>query len=153
MVHGYLINIFLYVYDLLITGSSKKDISSLKDAMNHAFCMTNLGLLSQLLGLEIAQSKHGIKVYQYKYALYLLNKFSMKYCKKIKTPFFLGVKLEEACSSPLLNNTIYRKLIGCLIYITHTQPDIYYAVNVSSRHVDQPHEIHWKEAKRILNFV
>ena len=62
LIHGYLIIIVLYVDDLLITGSSKKDIASLNDAMNHAFYMTDLGLLSQLLGLKIAQSQHGIKV-------------------------------------------------------------------------------------------
>ena len=68
--------IVLYVDDLLITGSSKKEISSLKDAMNHAFSMTDLGFLSQFLGLEIVQSQHGIKVHQSKYALDLLNKFN-----------------------------------------------------------------------------
>ena len=57
MIHGSLMIIFLYLDDLLITGSSKKQISSLKDAMNHAFSMTYLGLLSQFLGLEIAQKK------------------------------------------------------------------------------------------------
>ena len=55
MIHGYLMIIVLYVDDLLITGSSKKEIASLKDAMNHAFSMTDLGLLSQFLGLEIEQ--------------------------------------------------------------------------------------------------
>ena len=64
LIHGSLMIIVLYVDDLLIIGSSKKEISSLKDAMNHAFSMTDLGLLSQFLGLEIAQSKHGIKVHQ-----------------------------------------------------------------------------------------
>ena len=54
LIHGSLMIIVLYVGDLLITRSSKKEISSLKDAMNHAFSMTYLGLLSQLLGLEIA---------------------------------------------------------------------------------------------------
>ena len=78
--HGSLMIIFLYVDDLLIIGSSKKEIASLKDAMNHAFSMTDLGLLSQLLGLEIAQSQHGIKLHQSKYALDFLNKFNMKYC-------------------------------------------------------------------------
>ena len=77
----------------------------------------------------------------------------MKYCKPRKTPFLLGVKLEEAGSSPLVNNTLYRKLIGCLLYLTHTQPELSYAVSVASRYMDQPHEIHWREAKRILNFV
>ena len=44
-------------------------------------------------------------------------------------------------------------LIGCLMYLTHNRPDISYAVSVASRYVDQPHEIHWRESKRILNFV
>ena len=65
----------------------------------------------------------------------------------------MGVKLEEAGSSPMVNNTLYKKLIGCFIYITHTQTDIYYPVSVASRYMDQPHEIHWIAAKRILNFV
>ena len=68
-------------------------------------------------------------------------------------PFLSGVKLEEADSSPMVNNTLYMKLIGWLLYITHTRPDISYAISVASRCMDQPNEIHWKEAKRILNFV
>ena len=63
LINGYFMIILLYVDDLLITGSSKDEISSLKDAMNHAFSMTDLGLLSQLLGLKIAQTKQGIKVH------------------------------------------------------------------------------------------
>ena len=100
--------IFLYVDDLLITGSSKDEIDSLKDAMNHAFSMIDLGLLRQFLGLEIDQSKHGIKVHQYKYALDLVKKFNMKYCKPSKIPFLSGFKLEEASSSPMVNNILYR---------------------------------------------
>ena len=88
--------------DVLITGSSKKEISSLKDARNHAFSMTDLGLLSQFLGLEIAQYQHGMKVHQSKYALYFLNKFNMKYCKPSKTPLLSGVKLEEPGFSPMV---------------------------------------------------
>ena len=53
----------------------------------------------------------------------------------------------------MVNNTLYRKLIGCLLYLTHTQPDISYVVSVASRKMDQPHYIHWRKAKRILNFV
>ena len=109
--------ILLYVDDLPITGSSKKETASLKDAMNHAFSMTDLGLLSQFLGLEIAQSQPRIKVNQSKYDSYFLIKFNMKYYKPRKTPFLLEVKLEEASSSPMVNNTLYRKLIGCLLYL------------------------------------
>ena len=77
----------------------------------------------------------------------------MKDCKPSKTPFLSGVKLEEADSSPMVNNKLYRQLIGCLLYLTHTRPEVSYAVSVASRFMDQPHEIHWKAAKRILNFV
>ena len=107
----------------MIIGISNKEIASMKDAMNRAFSITNFGLLSQLLGLEIAQSQHGIKLHQSKYALYFLNKFNMKYFKPNKTPFLLGVKLEEAGFSPMVNNTLYRQLIGCLLYLTHTRPE------------------------------
>ena len=99
--------IVLYVDELLITGSSNKEIASLKDAMNHAFSMIDLGLLSKFLGLEIAQYQHGIKVHQSKYDLDFLNNFNMKYCNPSKTPFLSRVKLEEAGSSPMVSNTLY----------------------------------------------
>ena len=63
LIHDSLMIIFLYVDGLLITGSSKKENSSLKDAMNHAFSMTDLRLLRKFLGLEFSQSPHGIKVH------------------------------------------------------------------------------------------
>ena len=53
----------------------------------------------------------------------------------------------------MVNNTLYKKWIGCLLYITHTRHDISYELSVDSRYMDQPHEIHWRVAKRILNFV
>ena len=87
--------IVLYVDDLLITGSSKAEIDSLKGAMNQPFSMTDLGLLSQFLGIEIAQTKAGINVHQSNYFLDLLNKFKMKDGKPRKTPFLSGVKLEK----------------------------------------------------------
>ena len=118
--------ILLYVDDLLITGSSKKEIASLKDTMNHAFSMTDLGLLSQFLGLKIAQSQHGIKVHQSKYASNILKNFNMKDCNPSNTPFLSGFKLKEAHSTPLVNNTMYMQMVGCLLYLNHNQPDIYY---------------------------
>ena len=48
---------------------------------------------------------------------------------------------------------MYRQLVGCLLYLTHTRPDISYVVSVDYRHMDQPHEIHWREINRILNCV
>ena len=53
----------------------------------------------------------------------------------------------------MVNNTLYKQLIGCLIYLTNTRPELFDVVNVDSRYMDQRHEIHWRAAKRILNFV
>ena len=92
-------------------------------------------------------------VHQLKYAAYFLTKFMMKYCKPSKTPFLSGVKLEEAGSLAMVNNTLYRQLIGCLLYLTHTRPDLSYKFSVDLIYMDQPHEIHWRAAKRILSFV
>ena len=77
----------------------------------------------------------------------------MKYFNPSKTPFLTGVKLEEADSTPLVNNTMYKNLVGCLLYLTHTRTDIYYARSLEYIHMEQPHDIHWREAKRILHFV
>ena len=71
-----------------------------------------------------------------------MKKFKMKDCKLSKTPFLSRVKLEEVGSSPMVNNTLYRQLIGCLLYLTHTQPDISYVFSVASIYMDQAHEIH-----------
>ena len=98
--------------------------------------MIDLGLLSQFLGLEIAQTKDGIKVHQSKYSLDLLNKFRMKYCKPSKTPFLLGVKLEKAGSSPMVNNALYRKLIWCFLYLTHNRTELSYVVSVALIYMD-----------------
>ena len=77
----------------------------------------------------------------------------MKDCKPRKTPFLLGVKLEEAHSNPLVNNTLYRKLVGCLVYLTRNRPGIYYVVSVESTHMGETHDIHWRVEKIIFHFV
>ena len=77
----------------------------------------------------------------------------MKDFKPINTPFLSGVKIKETHSSPLVNNTLYRQIIGCILYLTHTRCDISYVVSVDSRNMDNPHKIHYRVAKRILNFL
>ena len=77
----------------------------------------------------------------------------MAYCKAAPFPFLLGISLEEGKSTPPMDSTIYRQLIGNLLYLTHSRPSICYAVNVVSRYMQQPHDLHWKEAKRILQYI
>ena len=74
-------------------------------------------------------------------------------CKAAPFPFLSGISLEEGNSTPEVDSTIYMKLIGSLLYLTHSRPDICYGVNFVSRYMQQPHEIHWRVGKRILQYV
>jgi hypothetical protein len=74
-------------------------------------------------------------------------------CKSSLTPFLSGVKLEDGRETPLVDNTLYRQLVGSLLYLTHSRPDLSYAVGAVSRFMQEPHELHWKDAKCILRYV
>ena len=115
--------------------------------------MTDLGLLRQFLGLEIEQSERGIKLSQPQYASDLLNKFNMDECKETKSPFLSGIKMHEFGNSPMVDIRLYRKLVGSLLYLTHTIPDLSYDTSAVEIHMHQTHELHWKAAKRILQYV
>ena len=117
--YGNLLIIVLYFDDIFITGSTLASISFIKTALQDAFEMSDLGLLKQFLGLEISQEFDGIMVNQYKYISYLLINFNMAECKDAPFPFLSRISLEEGKSTPPMDCTIYRKLIGSLIYLTH----------------------------------
>ena len=119
---GHFIIIVLYGYDLLITSSTATSISVIKTALHNAFEMSDLGLLKQFLGLEIEQNFDGIMVTQSKYISYLLFKFNMAECRPAPFPFLSGISLEEGKSTPPMDCTIYRQLIGSLLYLTHSRP-------------------------------
>ena len=129
---GHFIIIFLYFDDLLITGSIVASISSIKTALHNAFEMSNLGLLKQILGLEIEQNYDGIMVTQSKYISYLLFNFNMVECKSYPFPFLSGIILEEGKITPPMDCTIYRQLIGSLFYLKNSRPDISYVMNFVS---------------------
>ena len=68
-----------------------------------------------------------------KYARDLLEIFHMTDCKSALTPFLLGVKLEDGGETPLIDNTLYITLVGSLVYLTHSRPNLSYVVGVVSR--------------------
>ena len=117
---GHFIIIVLYFYDLLITSSTVASILVIKIALHDAFEMSHLGLLKQFLGIKIAQDFDGIVINQYKYIVDLLVKFNMAECKDVPSPFLSGISLEEGKNTPPMDCTIYRQLIGSLLYLTHS---------------------------------
>eukprot|EP00253_Pinus_taeda_P004510 PITA_04510 len=115
--------------------------------------MTDLGHLHYFLGLQVLQSKEGISLSQFKYAYDLLCHFHMEDCKPTPSPFQSGAELSVTCTSPEVDATLYRQLVGKLLYLTHTHHDLSFVVGLIARFMQNPHESHWKEAKRILCYV
>ena len=150
---GILQVIVLYVDDLLITSTCTTSIGSIKSYLHSEFSMTDLGLLRQFLGLEIEKSERGIMMSQPNYDSEILSNFIMAKCKESKSPFLFGIKLHEFDNSPLVDFTLYRQVVGSFLYLTHIRPDLSYDVSVVARHMHQPHELHWKAVKRILQYV
>jgi hypothetical protein len=152
-VGSHLIILVLYVDDLILTGSDSKLLNHVKTSLKKKFEMTDLGFLHYFLGLQVLQTNEGIFLSQSKYACDLLLHFHMDDCKPSPSPFQSGVKLSATCTSPEVDATLYRQLVGSLLYLTHTRPDLSFAVGLVARYMQTPHESHWKAAKRILRYV
>eukprot|EP00253_Pinus_taeda_P012151 PITA_12151 len=142
--------VVVYVDDLIITGSSAHLIHGIKQVLCNTFDMTDLGLLHYCLGLEVWQTENNIFLSQSKYARNLVDRFKMQDCKPTTTPMELGLKLSAQSSSPLVDETLFRQLVGSLVYLTATRPDISFAVSYISRFMSTPNADHWIAAKRML---
>jgi hypothetical protein len=132
-----LLILVMYVDNLLIIGCSTSMIVAVKKIIHDRFLMRDMGLLHFFLGLEISQDASSIKLSQSKYARDLLERFHMPYCKFALTHFLSGFKLEDGEETPLVDNTLYRQLVGSLLYLTHTRPNLSYAIGAVSRFMQE----------------
>ena len=74
-------------------------------------------------------------------------------CKPAPSPFQFGVKLSTTCTFPEVDATLYRQLVGSLLYLTHSRFDLSFVIGHVSRYMQTPHESHWKVVKRILRYI
>eukprot|EP00253_Pinus_taeda_P004535 PITA_04535 len=145
--------VVVYVDDLIITGSSTHLIHGIKQDLFSTFDMTDLGLLHYCLGVEVWQTENNIFLSQSKYAKNLVDRVRMQDCKPTTTPMEPGLKLSAQSSSPLVDETLFRELVGSLIYLTATRPDISFVVSYISCFMLAPKANHWIAAKRVLRYV
>lgn len=150
---GNIVLIVLYVDDLLITGNNGKLIEQVKTHLSNEFDMKDLGLVHYCLGLEVWKKRHSVFISQAKYACEVLKRFNMQDCKPVSTPIDTSNKPSRDDGTPFVDMTLYRQLVGSLIYLTTSRPDISYAVGVVSQYMSSPTEAHWKAAKRVLRYV
>ncbi|KAL6316992.1 hypothetical protein AAG906_026686 [Vitis piasezkii] len=145
--------IIVYVDDIILTGDHEEKIDLLKKLLTKEFEIKDLGNLKYFLGMEIARSKKGIAVSQRKYVLDLLNETGMLGCKPAETPMDTTVKLEESDGSAPVDKGRYQRLVGKLIYLSHTRPDIGFSVSVVSQFMNNPTEKHMTAVIRILRYL
>jgi hypothetical protein len=117
---------------MIITGDDAKEISKLQEQLATEFEIKNLGGLKYFFGIEIARSRQDIFLSQRKYVLDLLSEVGLLECKPADTPIIQNHKLSEYTDQVPMNKERYQRLVGKLIYLSHTRPDIAYAVSVVS---------------------
>uniref|UniRef100_A0A1J3G9F4 Copia protein n=1 Tax=Noccaea caerulescens TaxID=107243 RepID=A0A1J3G9F4_NOCCA len=143
----------LYVDDIIVTGSNMEKIETFKEEMKSEFEMTDLGELSYFLGMEVKQNEEGIFLSQENYAQKLLKKFGMQDCKSLSTPLTPHGKTEEGLEKKLEDVTKYLSMIGGMLYLCASRPDIMYASSYLSRYMASPLKQHFQEAKRVLRYI
>ncbi|XP_042961353.1 uncharacterized mitochondrial protein AtMg00810-like [Carya illinoinensis] len=145
--------LLLYVDDILLASSDLEAIDSVKAALTLQFKLKDLGPAKFFLGMEIARSQRGISLSQRKYTLELLADFGLLAAKPALFPMDTHAKLSKDEGDLLDDITGYRRLIGRLIYLTHTRPDITFAVHHLSQYLDSPRVPHLQAAMRILRYL
>ena len=151
--NGKLLVVSLYVDDLLVTGNDYLQLQEFKGEMEKMFEMSDLGEMKYFLGMEIHQCSTGIFISQKKYALDLLKKFKMERCKVVSTPLVYNEKLSKEECGDKADPTAYRSLIGRLLYLTATRPDLMFTASLLSRFMHSPGQVHFGVAKKVLRYV
>ncbi len=150
--HGIVI-IIIYVDDLIITGDSDVDISNLKKFLKQKLQMKDLGELRYFLDIEVIESPKRIWLLQRQYALNKLIEYEMTGCKPISIPLEQNVKLSADEEDLVEDITMYKCIVGSLIYMTITRPDLSYAVGVMNQFMQTPRKPHLDAVRHILRYI
>ena len=147
------IALLVYVDDILIASNDPKAVTQLKDCLDTQFKLKDLGSLKFFLGLEVARSSKGISLCQRKYSLEILSDSGLLGSKPVTTPMEQNIKLSALDGTPLEDASIYRRLVGRLLYLTVTRPNISYSVQKLSQFLAKPTDCHLNAAYRVLKYI
>ena len=121
--------------------------------MHNCFCINDLGPLKYFLGIEVAHSSRGLFLSQRKYALEIVDECGLLGSKPANFPMETNHKLGLATGKLLADPTQYQCLVGRLIYLTVTRPELSYSVYILSQFMQNPMEEHMEAAKRVLRYL
>ncbi|WJZ95327.1 hypothetical protein VitviT2T_014105 [Vitis vinifera] len=145
--------LLVYVDDIVITSSNSALLGQLKTHLSESFHMKDLGSLLYFLGLEVHHSPSGISLNQHKYVSDLVATAGLQGATSIDTPMELSVKLRKEEGDLLADPSLYRKLVGSLVYLTMTRPNISFDVQQVSQFLQTPRHLHLATVHRIICYV
>ena len=145
--------LLVYVNNIIVTGNDEREKHDVKQRLAKEFEIKELWKLKYFLGIEVANSTQGIFISQQKYVTDLLAKTRKIGCKQVSTPMDPNHKLGEAKEEPMVDKRMYQRLVGRLIYLVHTRPDIAYSVSVINQFMHDPREPHLQAAYRVLHYL
>lgn len=145
--------VLLYVDDMIIMGDNESKISNLRSELSVCFEIKNLGEIGCFPGLEVEQLDQGYFVSQTSYAKNLLECFGMRESKEKATPIEPNLKLKKDEGKLMHDARKFRQLVGSLIYLTVTWPEISYSIGVVSQFMQNPRIPDLYAAKRILQYI
>jgi len=145
--------VLIYVDDMVIIGSNATTVSTLKLHLSSQFHMKDLGCLSYFLGLEVSHTAEDIFLCQKKCAQDLHKKTKMTHCRALKVLLTPNLKLLYNTGQLLDNPNRFRRIVGKLIYLSITRPDISFVVQSLSQFVSSPTDAHLKETFHVLKYL
>ena len=143
----------IYVDDIIFGSTDEKLCSNFAKLMQSKYEMSMMGELTYFLGLQVKQVKDGIFISQTKYIYDLLKKFDLTDCSSAKTPMATATKLEVNTKEPKVDISNYRGMVGSLIYLTTSRPDIIFHTCLCARFQADPRESHLIAIKRIFRYL
>ncbi|RVW29068.1 Retrovirus-related Pol polyprotein from transposon TNT 1-94 [Vitis vinifera] len=143
----------LYVNDMLVTGSNVRLLVEFKMEMQDVFEMSDLSIMNYFLGMEIYQCSLGTFISQRKYVVDILKEFKIESCKEVATPLAQNEKISKNDGEKLEEPYAYRSLIGSLLYLIATRPDLMFPTGLLSRFMSSPSNVHMGVATSVLKYV
>ena len=143
----------VYVDDLIITGGDVEVLERFKKEMSKNFEMSDLGVLSYYLGIEVQQNSTGISICQSAHAKKLLDTTGLVDSNPTRTQMEARLQLRKAGTMTTVDFTNYYSIVGSLRYLVNTRPDLAYSVGYVSRFMEAPREEHLVAVKHILRYV
>jgi len=143
----------VYVDDIMLTGSSSAEIAHVKQHFHSLFGIKDLGKLHYFLGLEVSYIPQGIVLSQKKFTLEFLKDGNLPSSRPVLTPLPSNYKLTPDEGDLLTDPTYYRAMVGKLNFLTHTRPDLSFAVQVLSQFMQQPHTSHLTALQHTLRYI